>query len=338
MNRTKALNVLLALVLVIPILITAQPVHAQQPRTYGIATLALDNDFWVSSNDELEKSILAKDPKANIVKVNANYDPAKQISQIEDMIQRKVDCIFFSATDPVALTDVVVKADKAGIPMFQWDNYTPLAPVKMAAMSNNYAMGYENAMFIARRLKGKGNVIAVNLPNNTTWWNRTLGMYDAFAVFPDIKLVDEWMYQPGSVGALTPRQAVESMMQKHPDVNAVWCAWDQAAIDTAELLIAKGKTDVFTTGVDGFEQTLDYIRRGTPLAATMGQSPRTMARTIVDYAFRYFDKKDTKLPQMVITPVYQFTKDRVPAAGLGPMGYDAPPYIREHLDIMWRNL
>jgi len=338
MSRRRLVNVVMILVLTVPLVLFAVPAHAQGGRTYGIATLAMDNDFWVASNSELEAQIKARDPQAKIVHVNANYDPVQQVSQIEDLIQSKVDVIFLSATDPAALVDVVKKADKAGIPVFQWDNFSPMAPVKLAALSGNYAMGFQNAMYIARRLNGKGNVVAVNLPNNTTWWDRTLGMYDAFKLFPDIKLVDEWMYQPGSVGALTPKQAVESLLQKHPDVNAVWTAWDQAAIDSAELLMSKGKTDVFTTGIDGFEQTLDYIRKGTPVAATMGQSPRSMARTIVDYAFRYLQNKDTKIPQLVITPVYQFTKDRLPEPGLGPMGYDKPEYIREHLDIMQRSL
>lgn len=312
------------------------PVKKERTHTYGISTLAMDNDFWVASNEELENGIKANDPDAEVIRVNANYDPAQQVSQIQDLIQRKVDIIFFSATDPIALVDVVKEAEMAGIPMFQWDNFTPSQYVKTGAMSGNYAMGFENAMFIARQLNGKGKVIAVNLPNNTSWWDRTLGMYDALALFPDIELVDEWMYQPGAVGALTPKEATQAMLQKHPDVDAVWTAWDQAAIDAADL-ITEMELDAFSTGIDGFEQTLDYIREGRPVAATMGQSPRTMARTVVQYAFDYLDG-DTNVPQLVITPVYQFTIDRIPEGGLGPMGYDTPEYIREHLDIMQRNL
>lgn len=307
---------------------------AGKAHKFGVALGWVVNDFGVACKETIVAELKDTFPGCKVLVADANYDAALQVSQIDNYITMKVDAIFITPADPTALVGIIEKADSAGIPVFCGDSLPIGAPVKTVAMSSNFTMGFENGLYIARRLGGKGNMATINLPENTSWYERTIGLYYALKRYPDVKIVAEHMYVPGAVGALTPEEAARAMLEAHPEINAMWGSWDGAAIAMAEAAKALKRDDIFVTGIDGFEQSLDYIHKGTPLATTCGQSPREMMRSIVKSADRYF--KGERIPYLIITPVYRFTKDRVPPPGVGPYGYDDPEYIKKHPDKMQR--
>lgn len=308
----------------------------ERTRTFGVALGWTVNDFGVACKETIQQELKTLFPGCKILIADANYDPARQISQIETFIRRKVDAIFITPADPTALVDVIKKADAAGIPVFCGDSYPVGAPVKTVAMSNNFSMGYANGIYIAEQLKGHGKIALISLPENSSWYERTLGLYYALKRYPGIEVVADYEYVPGGVGALTPKEAARTILQAHPEIDAFWCSWDGASIEVTELAMALGKEEMIVVGIDGFEQALDYIRQGTPLRRTCAQSPREMMRTIAWFASEYF--KGHPIPRIVITPVYFFTHERVPPSGLGPYGYDTLEFILSHPNLMKRDL
>ncbi len=52
---------------------------------------------------------------------------------------------------------------------------------------------------------------------------------------------------------------VDNMLTAHPDLNGIWAAWDQAAIEATLAVMAAQRTDMFVTGIDGGKPAL----RGT---------------------------------------------------------------------------
>ncbi len=259
---------------------------------------------------------------------NANYDPKLQSEQIEAFIKMKPDAMFVTPSDTLAITSAVQRAVEAGIPVFSGDSLVAGAAVTTTIMSNNFGMGVESARFIAKKLGGKGKIGTVVLPENETWDLRTLGMEWALREYPEIEIVASWVFD--STGQVTARQGVENMLTANPnkgDLDAVWCAWDGAAMEGALAIQADGRTEIFTTGIDGGQQAFEYILE-TPMALTMAQDMYTMAYQNVVYAHMYLEGK--KVPRLVISPVYMISAEELEGKEIRD-DYDAPGVATEEL-------
>jgi ribose transport system substrate-binding protein len=254
---------------------------------------------------------------------NAAYDPKLQSEQIDAYIKLNPKALFLTCSDPAGITAAVVRAVDAGIPVFTADCY--IAGVKTISQiaSNNYGMGMYNMQWIMDKIGGKGKIGMVGLPNNETWDLRELGARYVLRNYPDIQVV-YWPYD--STGAVTPRQAIENMITANPDVKAIWCAWDGAAMEGAIAAQAAGKGDILFTGIDGGQRAFEQIQLGQGFQLTMAQSVYWMSYMDVFYADQYI--KGNKTPRFVVAPVYAATKellDKVPSGLIG-YDYDKPGY------------
>jgi ribose transport system substrate-binding protein len=250
--------------------------------------------------------------------VDAAYDAKRQSDQIDALVKTKPDALFVSASDPAAIAPAVRRAIEAGIPVFASDSLIPGTPVTSTAMSNNFGMGAYTAEYIAKRLGGKGNIALVDLPANETWDMRAQGLYWALTRYPDIKVVATWSYN--STGNMTARQGVETLLTGNPKLDAIWCAWDGAAMEGGLAIKAAGRQGIFTTGIDGGKQVFTALKAETGVALSMAQTFYEMAYLNVSYAHQFIAGK--KVPRIVITPVYAVTKGDLPAAI--PDDYDIP--------------
>lgn len=255
---------------------------------------------------------------ATLTIADANYDSKRQSDQIDAFIQSKPTALFITASDPAAIAPAVQRAIDAGIPVFASDSLIPGVAVTSTALSNNFGMGVYTGEYIAKRLGGEGNIGVVDLPSNETWDLRALGLKWALRQYPNIKIVNTWSFNPS--GSTTPREGVEGILAANPDVKAIWAAWDGAAMEGALAIQAAGKTDVFTTGIDGGKQVFEHLNSETGVALSMAQSFYEMAALNVFYAYEHL--AGNKVPRIAVTPTYAVTKDVL--NGAVPDNYDVP--------------
>jgi ribose transport system substrate-binding protein len=249
---------------------------------------------------------------------DANWDVKKQTEQIASFIASKPDALFVLPTDPAAVSKSVQAATAAGIPTFLCDSYVPGATVISISMHNNFGMGAATAEYICKRLNGKGNIAAVHLPSNEAWDMRSHGMRFVLSRFPDIKIVADWAFS--LTGSVTPRQAIDEMLTAHQDIDAIWNAWDGAAIGAALAIRAAGRDKIFATGIDGGKQAFEYIKSGSAFCYTMAESFYEEAYLNVYYAHEVLAGRSA--PRIIINPAYGVTKDML--SGDIPDDYDQP--------------
>jgi len=103
---------------------------------------------------------------------------------------------------------------------------------------------------------------------------------------------------------------LESILQAHPDINAVFCGNDAMASGAYQALVAAGKAnDVKVFGFDGSEDVVNAIKE-KKIVATGMQFPKVMAETAAEYADEYFKgKKD--FPQKMPVAVELVTQQNV---------------------------
>jgi ribose transport system substrate-binding protein len=95
---------------------------------------------------------------------------------------------------------------------------------------------------------------------------------------------------------------MESILQAHPNMVAVFCGNDAMAMGAYQAIAAAGKADrIKVFGFDGADDALRLIA-DHKIAATGMQFPKTMARTGVEFADQWLKGKrdfDQKVPVAV---------------------------------------
>ncbi|MFB2551992.1 sugar ABC transporter substrate-binding protein [Ensifer soli] len=254
----------------------------------------------------------------NLTTTDAGFDAKVQSDQIDSLIASKPDALFITPADAVAIAPAVQRAITAGIPVFCADSAVPGVAVNTTAMSNNFGMGSYSCEYIAKALNGKGRIARVLLPQNESWDQRTLGMEWTLRRYPDIKIVADWAF--ALAGNVTPRQAVDNILTANADIDAIWCAWDGAAVEGTLAARAADRPNLIITGIDGGSQAFSYIAGPSQLKLSMAQSFYEMAYLAVLYAHQHL--AGGKTPRLVITPTYAVTETML-KDGL-PDDFDVP--------------
>ena len=103
---------------------------------------------------------------------------------------------------------------------------------------------------------------------------------------------------------------MESILQAHPNIKAVFCGNDSMAMGAYQALVSAGKDkQVKVFGFDGADDVVKSIAEGKIVATGM-QFPKTMARKSAEFADEYIKGK-RDFPQKVPVPVELVTQENV---------------------------
>lgn len=170
---------------------------------------------------------------------NSNEDINKQISDMQDLITKKVDVIVITAASPTALAPVVEEATEQGIKVVSFDNVVDTEEQVATVGIDETEFGRIGADWLVKKLNGKGKIVVLNgTAGTSTDSARWGGAEEVFKQYPDIEILASanasWDYAEG-------KAAMESMLSAYPEIDGVWSqggAMTQGAIDA---FIAAGR-------------------------------------------------------------------------------------------------
>lgn len=170
---------------------------------------------------------------------NSNEDINKQISDMQDLITKKVDAIVITAASPTALAPVVEEAAEAGIKVVSFDNVVETDEQVATVGIDEKEFGRIGAEWLVDKLDGKGKIVVLNgIAGTATDSLRWGSAEEVFKQYPDIEILGSanasWDYAQG-------KAAMESMLSAYPEIDGVWSqggAMTQGAIDA---FIAAGR-------------------------------------------------------------------------------------------------
>ena len=179
--------------------------------------------------------------------VDGQSNIEKQVTGVENLIASGVDCIVICPDSPDAMVDVVKQAQDADIPVVSWSEHIEGSNSWLTL--DNYQYGYENG-----KIAGE--------------WIKEHLMDAVKDIVPDVTISDA--DQSGNTTE-AGQKAVESVIQKDPDLNVVVCANDSIALGAYEAMKAAGKSDedCCITGCDADEENLKDIAAGTIIKGTV---------------------------------------------------------------------
>ena len=249
----------------------AAPALAQEKLKIGMTFQELNNPYFVSMQEALKEA--AASIGADVVVTDAGHDVAKQISDVEDMLQQKIDILLLNPTDSAGIEAAVHAAKAAGVIVVAVDANAN-GPVDTFVGSKNRDAGYMSCKHLGEAVGGKGEVAILDGIPVVPILQRVEGCKAALAEFKDIKLVDT---QNGRQDRSVALGVVENMIQSHPNLVGIFSVNDGGAMGALSAIQGSGK-DIKLTSVDGAPEAVKAIAEGGPFIETTAQFPRDQVR------------------------------------------------------------
>jgi ribose transport system substrate-binding protein len=270
-------------------------------KTIGLAISTQNNPFFVELKDGAQKAAAAAG--LQLVVVDAQDDPARQISGVEDLIQKKVGVILLNPTDSSALAGAVQSANNAHIPVVTLDRAVDGANVASHIASDNLAGGAMAAKFLSQQLQGKGNVLELQgVPGTSAARDRGKG-FDDEAQKDGLKIIAQ---QPANFDRAQGLSVTENLLQAHPDANAIFAQNDEMALGALRALDSAKHGNILVVAFDGTPDGIKAVKDGK-MAATVAQQPGEIGRLGVETAQKLLSNQS--VDKSVAVPLKLVTKD-----------------------------
>jgi ribose transport system substrate-binding protein len=240
---------------------------------YVLVSANLQIPYWQTAGAGFSQAASQLKVRSDIVGPNA-YDPKAEVEAFDRAVSQKPTGILVSAADPTLLKDSIDKAIAAGIPVITIDSDVRGSKRLFFIGTNNYQAGLMGGQRLAAELKGKGNVVAFTMPEQTNMAERLRGYRDALEAHPQIKITRVVDIKGD------PRIAFDTTTQilgKEKDkVDAFICLEALAGKEVATVLNSNEVKNKIVVAMDTDPDTLDWIRKGV-ISATISQKPFTMS-------------------------------------------------------------
>lgn len=184
-----------------------------------------------------------------IATTDADFDPARQVSDIETVLAQNPDIIVSIPTDPVATAGAYRRAVDQGVRLVFMDNVPSgfVAGEDYVSMvsADNYGNGVTSAYLLARALGGEGKI---GIIYHEADFFVTQQRYDGFKKtiteeFPGIEIVQEQgIAGPDFAG--DAQGAANAMLTRHADLDGIWAVWDVPAEGVMAAARETGRTDI----------------------------------------------------------------------------------------------
>jgi ribose transport system substrate-binding protein len=240
---------------------------------------------------------------------DSQNDTAKEASHFENIIAGGYKAILFNPTDADGSIANVRKAKAAGIPVFCIDreiNATDAATAQI--LSDSYTGCVKLGEYFVEEVGEEGRYAELlGLVGDNNTWNRSKGFHSVVDRYPGLKMVAQ---QSAEFDRAKGLEVMESILQKHSDLEAVFCGNDAMAMGAYQALVSAGKEkQVRVFGFDGAEDVVRLIAEGK-IAATGMQFPKLMARQAAEFADEYIKGK-RDFPQKIPVKVDLVTPQNV---------------------------
>ena len=237
----------------------------------GMTFQEMNNPYFVSMREALMEA--ADQIGAHVIVTDAGHDVAKQISDVEDMLQQNIDILLLNPTDSAGIESAVHMAKERDVIVVAVDANAN-GPVDTFVGSKNRDAGYLSCQYLAEELGGEGEVAILDGIPVVPILERVEGCTAALEEYEGITLVDT---QNGRQDRSVALGVVENMIQAHPNLAGIFSVNDGGAMGALAAIQGSGR-DIKLTSVDGAPEAVQAIAEGTAFIETTAQFPRDQVR------------------------------------------------------------
>ncbi len=241
--------------------------------------------------------------------VAGEWDLARQTSQVENFVTQKMDAIVIAPVDTRGIVSAVEEANRAGIPVFTVDISAAGGHVTSHIASDNAQGGRLVGDYLAKLLKGRGDIAILDQPTVSSVIDRVRGFREAIAQYPNIRIVAAPAVERGLRDVA--KNKMDNLLQAHPTLAAVFGSNDDCALGALASIRAAGRTDVLIVGFDATPEARSAIEEGGPLKADAIQHPEVIGRRTIETIAQAL--RGAPVPPLVAVPVGIVDRDSLMA-------------------------
>lgn len=257
------------------------------------------------------KTAAAKRPNIDVVVLSADGNIAKQASDFDTLIAKKVDVILVCSLDGKAIVPSLKAAHDAGIAVLAVSNEP--APngtqyIKGYSGPDDYEEGRIAAELLNDALGGKGNaVILEGTPGQSTTDARNRGFRDRLKELNSRIVI--LAKQTANWDPVQAKAVMEDFLTRYGDrINGLYSQDDNTAEAAAEVVRAAGVIDkIKIVGTGGSKNGIQAIKDGL-IYGTTNQSPTADAEQALRFALDIATGKEL-LHKRNIIPMPKITQE-----------------------------
>jgi len=270
-------------------------------KTVAFAQTETDGPWRIAESGSMKDEAAKHADKYEFVTTNAQGKTPKQVSDVEDLIARKVSAIFLAPREAEGFSSSFQSAKAANIPVILIDreaNGTVGTDFVTVIKSDFIKEGQRAGEWLATKTNGKAGIVELKGTTGSSVANdRSKSFMDAIGKNPDMKIIAS---QDGDFNRAKGQQVMENIIQsKGKEITVVYAHNDEMALGAIAALKAAGMNpgkDVLVISIDGQKSALQAIINGE-MNATVECNPR-----FGPIAFETLEKhlRGEKLPAQII--------------------------------------
>lgn len=217
---------------------------------------------------------------------DGEFDPQAQRAKFDQIATQEWD---FVAVQPGAigtLVEPIVTLVEAGTPVIDMD--TLIAPLQdlpdlgvLAFIApDNVFMAESVVQRLIDKMGGEGKIAHIGgQPGHTGAQARGQGFWNLVSRYPDIEVVDD---QPADWDVTRAADLTESILNRHPDLKAIFADNDDMALAARQIVVNAGLEDqVLIGGVDAMPPAIEAVRDGSLVATARNSANRIHAWAVL---------------------------------------------------------
>lgn len=257
----------------------AQNSGDQYEIAFSLKTVTNDA-FQKGIANAIQQNVEAAGHKFTLVTAGDETAVSTQVTQIEDLIAKKVDAIIVNPMDANAVIPALQKAKDAGIPVVLVDSTIAEGNEELYLTyvgTDNFNAAKIGAEKLTGTLGNKGKVVIVRGANGNSVGDARVAGFKA-GLGDGIEIVAE---QPGDWSNDIAKQVTENMLQANPQVDGLFTASDVMLDGILQAIEDAKREDIKIMSFDGSDDAFDLIKEDLVLG-TMAQFPDEMGRIAVE--------------------------------------------------------
>ncbi|MFD5813791.1 sugar ABC transporter substrate-binding protein [Streptomyces sp. NPDC127038] len=276
----------------------------------GAVTLGFVNGADTEFHTCLQKAVeqTAKSEGAAVYTANSHQNAGTELSNIEDMISRKVSALIVQTVNVDSLDGDIAKAKAAGVPIY----LTSVAPndandILGATVVDLQKVGALDADWVVKDAAGREVKVGVIAGAPGAASDLLVGGFTN-ELPATAKVVAN---QPGMFNPVKAQEVAENMIQAHPDLDYAFVANEEMGFAVRKAFDAAGAEDVRIVTVNGTDEGLAAVKDGR-FSATVANSAMVIGRTAVKSAIGLLGRE--KVDKIANIPLLLVTKDNLTKA------------------------
>lgn len=247
----------------------------------GLIVSTLNNPFFVDLKTGIENQ--AKKLGYDVVVLDSQNDPAKEVSNMEDISVKDVDVVLLNPVDSDSAIASVMVANNLDLPVITVDRAANGGEVVSHVASDNAEGGKMAAQYLINQLGDNSNIVELEgIAGSSATRDRGAG-FDNEIENSNLNIITK---QSADFDRTKGLSVMENIIQSKGDIDAVFAQNDEMALGALKALQDANMDNVLVVGFDATDDAVASVNKGE-MSATIAQQPILIGETAVNLTHRF---------------------------------------------------